>query len=172
MGRVAESRLAGWLAVGAVVAVAACAGGEDDRAGGTEEPSAKAVEGRASSAADAAGPWSAVSTGGTRVTVHVADVPLQVGPIPLVLEVHSDDPAVRPRSLDITSPSMPMHGVMRVAVEETADGRFRVTPEIPMEGDWAVYVNLDEGTDSAEFLFEVSEAGDSGGQNQGQHGTH
>jgi len=56
---------------------------------------------------------------------------------------------------DLVSPSMPMHGVTRLT-PTIRDGRVLLTLEIPMEGDWALYVNLDgAGVDAAEFLFEV-----------------
>ncbi|MDT8341354.1 MAG: hypothetical protein RQ751_07555 [Longimicrobiales bacterium] len=58
-------------------------------------------------------------------------------------------------TVDFVSPTMPMHGVARLAPTRTDSGVV-LNLDIPMEGSWAVYVNLDgTGADAAEFLFEV-----------------
>ncbi len=58
-------------------------------------------------------------------------------------------------SADLVSPSMPSHGITRYAAVPAEDGSYLVETEIPMQGDWVLYVNLDDGGDSAEFPFEV-----------------
>jgi hypothetical protein len=94
------------------------------------------------------GPWLGHTGSGTAVTLSSADAPFHAGRVTVSLEVDGAEA----RSLDLASPTMPMHGLVRVAV---ADGKAEV--EIPMEGRWAMYVNLDDvGAESAEFVFDVA----------------
>jgi len=138
---------------------------------GMEAATSTAVSGNAAEASGdasenapgASGPWMAESTGGSHVTLSVATDRLAVGPQSLEISVHSPDGAATPYSVDLVSPSMPMHGVVRYPV---ADGQVELT--IPMEGDWAVYVNLDgTGDDTAEFVLQVAPDGEGGHQHGG-----
>lgn len=98
------------------------------------------------------GPRMATSTGGSHVTLVVTPNHVVAGPMSLEISVHSSDGSAIASSVDLASPSMPMHGVVRYPV---TDGK--VDFEIPMEGDWVVYVNLDgTGNDAAEFVFQVA----------------
>jgi hypothetical protein len=54
-------------------------------------------------------------------------------------------------SVDLLSPTMPAHGIVRYPVVEGS-----VTLDLPMAGRWAIYVNLDAiGENTAEFVFDV-----------------
>jgi len=103
-------------------------------------------------------PWTVTASNGSRVTLET-DVAVVPGmPFVLAISVHDPAGASTPVSVDIVSPDMPMHGLVRIPV---TNGEARI--QIPMDGAWAIYVNLDAtGTVSAEFLFDVS-AGDAGG---------
>jgi hypothetical protein len=99
------------------------------------------------------GPWTARSTTGAEVTLSVGASPIAAGPTELTLTVagQANSPLVA-RSVDLVSSEMPLHGVARFPV---TDGVARL--QIPMEGRWALYVNLDEaGGDAAEFIFDVA----------------
>jgi len=63
----------------------------------------------------------------------------------------------KPQSVDLVSPAMPMHGIARYAVRALGTD-WIADLDIPMEGEWSVYVNFDDGTDAAEFRFVVGEA--------------
>ena len=153
---------AGLLALG----LAACTAGEANTTSDSSVAAdvAAAVSGDApANALEAFGPWMAESTGGSHVTLSVATDRLAVGPQSVEISVHSPDGAAAPYSVDLVSPSMPMHGVVRYPV---AEGQVELT--IPMEGDWAVYVNLDgTGDDTAEFVFQVAPDGEGGHQHGG-----
>lgn len=116
-----------------VVALAACSA---DDAGRAEAPAADPA------AADA---WSTRLDDGTTVRVQPQVTPVPVGRTTFLIElepVPADTPAV---TVDILSPSMPAHGIIRYAAVAAGPGRFRADAEIPMAGDWSLYVNLDEG---------------------------
>jgi len=103
-------------------------------------------------------PWTVTASNGSHVTLATEGAVFSG--MPFVLAISVDDPSGRstPVSIDIVSPEMPMHGLVRIPV---TDGEARV--QIPMDGEWAIYVNLDaDGAVSAEFLFDVS-PGDAGG---------
>jgi hypothetical protein len=154
-----------FVLLSALTLVGACSG---DYAGDTPEPDASVAEVAAAAAEAGAGrhalgdPWMTTASNGSQVTVETDDA---VAPgVPFVLKISVRDPADLARALsatsvDVVSPAMPMHGLVRIPVTE---GEARI--QIPMDGAWALYVNLDDtGAASAEFLFEVS-AGDAGGQ--------
>jgi hypothetical protein len=98
----------------------------------------------------------ACAPGGTLLRLHLP-VPLEPGPHRLRLELPV---GMNPAALtaDLVSPSMPMHGIVRVALEVEDGSAGAVVPlDIPMEGEWALYVNVDGiGADAAEFLFDVA----------------
>lgn len=152
-----------WAAMAGAIALGACAVGDAQEAEPADATATAAVTAaRAPAALEGAGPWMAASTGGAHVTLSAARAPLVEGPQRLGIEVHAALDGVRPLSVDLTSPTMPMHGVIRVPVTETEEG-WVADVHIPMGGLWAVYVNLDEGADAAEFLFEVLNADGSAG---------
>ena len=107
------------------------------------------------------GPWTVTADDGSHVTLTTsAEAALQPGAVTFSISVHSTDGKRSPRSVDLVSPSMPLHGVLR---HDVTDGKVDI--DIPMAGRWAIYVNLDEtGATTAEFQFDVP-AGDTGGHN-------
>lgn len=116
------------------------------------------------------GPWTATSLSGSLVTLAVHDLPLRPGAVALVVSVDPVGPDARPRSVDLVSPTMPIHGVVRAPIEKGTGSSYTAALSIPMEGTWAFYVSLDEvGGDAAEFVFEV--AAPAGGGHQHQHGA-
>ncbi len=111
-----------------------------------------------SSTLDLVGPWTVTASDGSHVTVTASTEALKPGPVTLDISVHSADGAARPRTIDLVSPEMPMHGLVR---HQVVDGS--VDLDIPMEGLWTIYVNLDDaGAAAAEFQFNVP-AGEAGG---------
>lgn len=108
------------------------------------------------------GPWTATATGGANVTLSSGNAPFISGSVDLEISVHVPDGHATPKSVDLISPTMPVHGIVRYGVSDGV-----ATIDIPMEGRWALYVNLDEsGSDSAEFLFDVA-PGEGGGHAHG-----
>lgn len=132
----------------------ACSGDTEHRA----DPAAEVVEEAPADGAVADGRSSAVSSGGSRVALRVEPFPVETGPVSFLVEL--PDAYEGTPTLDLVSPSMPMHGVVRYEASR-AGGFWTFETEIPMEGDWLAYVNLDAGTDAAEFAFEVA-AGEGG----------
>lgn len=134
--------------------VTGCAAEAHDRG------AARAVEGASSldEALDpgvltAPGPWTVEATGGARVTLDLEGGPA-VGPVRARIGVSGPDGPRGAHSVDLVSPTMPLHGLVRFPV---VDGVGAV--EIPMEGQWALYVNLDAaGEDHAVFVLDVEPA--------------
>lgn len=86
--------------------------------------------------------------------------PLRSGEVDVYLEI---DPAaigkVAPVKVDLASPTKPIHGITRFPTRQTGPGQYVTVVELPMEGRWNLYVNLNaDGTDAAEFEFEVMRA--------------
>ncbi len=100
---------------------------------------------------DPSRPWVAASVSGRTVRLDPNPDPPAVGIVHFMIETDG----ATPRSVDFASPAMPMHGVMRVPVE-SAGAAWSVSIDIPMAGDWALYVNFDDGDDAAEFRFSVA----------------
>ncbi|MEN8375393.1 MAG: hypothetical protein ABFS34_08090 [Gemmatimonadota bacterium] len=140
--------------------IAACADAEpppeaDGGPAGEEAPAAAA----------AGDPWAATSSGGVAVRAVPDPDPPALGAV--VFTIEADDST--PLSVDLVSPSMPMHGVIRYPLERAAN-RLVATVEIPMEGDWVLYVNFDEaGAHAAELPFQVD--GPAGGGADHAHGA-
>ena len=109
------------------------------------------------------GPWVATSDGGSRVSLHPSEFPLNVGAVSLAIQIQTDNGEPHARSIDLISPTMPAHGIVRSAVRGSAEAGYAADIDIPMEGTWAVYVNLDEvGGDAAEFIFMAGTPGEGG----------
>ncbi len=131
---------------------------------GASEPDGMAVTAYGAEAVDPMrdvladrGPWTTQSTDGTRVTLSAEPAPPSAGPVKLIVAVDAAASEARPVSVDLVSPTMPLHGVVRYDLVEGEAGIH-----VPMEGRWALHVNLDEiGTNSAEFLFDVEPSGGS-----------
>jgi hypothetical protein len=142
--------------VGLVALAAACTGSD-----AAPVPAESAV----ATGADAA--WSARSGSGVGVHVQPAMHPLHPGDMLFRITTDAAGAEREVRSVDLVSPSMPLHGVLRFPVEKGGPGLYLVGVRFPMEGHWTLYVNLDDGLDAAEFHFEVapSEAG-------GHHSHH
>jgi len=98
--------------------------------------------------------WFARSLSGTAVRVAPEPDPPVVGRLRLVLTVEG---AVQPSSVDLVSPTMPMHGVVRVPVVNGERGPV-ADIDVPMEGDWALYVNFADGTETDGIPFTVAAA--------------
>ncbi len=137
-------RRAAGTALAVVVSVAGCSDWTPDVSAdpaGTSQP--------------APATWAATSTSGIPVTVSADAGPLRPGPIELTIRL--DEPAEDglPVTLDLVSPDMPMHGVVRYPTSPEGSGHYAASLEIPMEGYWEIYVNLDYGADAAVFPVEV-----------------
>jgi hypothetical protein len=57
--------------------------------------------------------------------------------------------------VDLVAPDMPMHGITRFDAEAISADEYLVEMELPMEGRWLVYVNLDIGVNAASFEVDV-----------------
>ncbi len=101
------------------------------------------------------GRWEGESSGGTPVTVTTPNVPVRLGPLSLNIGIQSDSPEPLPVSVDLVSPEMPMHGIRRFDAEAISATEYTVNLEIPMEGRWLLYVNLDAGVNAASFELDV-----------------
>ena len=140
----------------------------DHGRGGVDGHAARgAPEATTTAVLQGSGPWTAAAADGTRVTLAAASHPLRPGRVEFTVRVDGREDAGRPYSVDLVSPTMPMHGVVRSSVRgETAE------VEIPMEGTWALYVNLDSvGSNTAEFVFVVG-PGEAPGHTHSHGGTH
>jgi hypothetical protein len=121
-------------------------------------------------AVDASDVWTATSSAGTVVRVSPDTLPLRAGNhrFEVVLE-----PAPAPQeevSIDLIAPSMLSHGVLRFPGRRLEEGRFEVRTEIPMEGEWLLYVNVGDGVEAAEFALVVTPA--ESGPMHGPGATH
>lgn len=145
------------LALGAALLLGSCALEASEREPPVESEAPRHGAPAATSGGaflEGAGPWTTTATDGSRVTLSADPAPLAAGPVALTISVHRSADGVAARSLDLVSPSMPMHGLVRYEVVGAG-----VELEIPMEGRWAMYINLDEsGTQYAEFVFDAAPA--------------
>lgn len=65
-------------------------------------------------------------------------------------------------SVDLVAPRMPTHGIVRYPLQRADDQTWVADVWIPMEGLWAVYVNLNRGSEAAPFEFHVPGEGETG----------
>ncbi|MFW6040121.1 MAG: hypothetical protein ACOC9N_03495 [Gemmatimonadota bacterium] len=117
-----------------------------------------------------AGAWATRTESGALVRLRAEETPLRPGPIRFLVELPSEAADPSSLSADLVSPTMPMHGIRRFPVERTDAGEYVAEVEIPMEGEWMLYVNLDVGTDAAGFEFTVPAADTTGAHDM--HGGH
>lgn len=101
------------------------------------------------------GKWTARAPAGGLVRVAPDNGELRVGANRLVIPVEPDMRA--PLSVDIVAPHMPMHGVVRLPAQQH-DTQWIADVDIPMAGQWTVYVNFDEGEVAAAVHFEVRDS--------------
>ncbi len=101
-------------------------------------------------------PPAVVTNGGVRISLDLPWGEIRAGDLTVIIRADGVSEDVYPRSVDVMSPTMPMHGVTRVPATEASQGTFIATTAIPMSGRWALFVNLDEGgSQTAEFHFDV-----------------
>ncbi len=95
--------------------------------------------------------WEARTASGLTVRMRTVPAPPAAGPLRVL--IHVDGPAPRaPLTVDLVSPSMPVHGVTRYALGPAGEA-WAADIEIPMDGGWSVYVNFDDGSDAVELRF-------------------
>lgn len=168
------------LALSGILACTGCgsqaAAPHDSALAGNESTAGSRVE-------DGTGLRTASSSSGARVTLALPAGPLHPGAVTFTVRVDRVGTAVRPQSVDLVSPTMPIHGIVRTPLAPSADSEYVGRLEVPMEGTWALYVNFDEvGGDAAEFVFDVEPPADSasalgradhvGHGSQVEHGGH
>lgn len=136
-----------------IVLLAACGPSAPPRSGAEDAPFAEDV----ATVPESQAPFGPVVTpSGGRVSISLPEGEIRAGDLTVTIVVDGLSAGQRPHSVDVMSPTMPMHGVLRIPVEETAPGTFVATAPIAMEGRWALFVNLDEdGAESAEFQFDA-----------------
>ncbi len=108
-------------------------------------------------------PWSVRLASGLVVRVKPEALPVREGPATFIIEL--DPPPTEPVavSIDVVSPTMPVHGITRYEARLASRGRLRAQAVIPMAGDWQLYVNLDDGETAALFSFQAVPVADSAG---------
>ena len=110
--------------------------------------------------------WVSTASGGTEVTVRPDRYPVEVGTTEFHISLDRAVPKGTPVSIDLVSLEMPAMGILRYPADAEGPLDYTARAEIRMQGDWAVYVNLGDGTDAASFEFEV-EPGMTGGHEHG-----
>ncbi len=145
------------IVVVAALASGACGSADRTRASadGDETPEAAFAAEATDAPFGEAGRWEGESSGGTPVTVTTPNVPVRLGLLSLNIAIRSDSPEPLPVSVDLFSPEMPMHGVRRFDAEAISPTEYTVKLEIPMEGRWLLYVNLDAGVNAASLELDV-----------------
>lgn len=103
----------------------------------------------------ATGPLEAHTPAGIHVTLSLDAAPAEAGPVRL--DFILDTPAPNPDdvTVDLVAPLMPAHGIVRFPTRAETDTRFVSDVEIPMEGLWEIYLNLDTGREAASFEIDV-----------------
>ena len=99
--------------------------------------------------------WVSTAPGGTEVTVRPDRYPVEVGTTEFHITLDRAVPEGTPVSIDLVSLEMPAMGILRYSAEAEGPLDYTARAEISMDGQWAVYVNLGDGTDAASFEFEV-----------------
>lgn len=124
----------------------------------------------ASRPADAA--WTGWTPKGFKVSVAPKTLPVPVGTVELEIRTDAASGTGTRLTVDLASPTMPMHGVTRFAVVRTAPGVFRSRVTIPMEGEWIFAVNVGNDLETAEVAFLVPRPPDApaGGPAHAGHG--
>lgn len=123
--------------------------------GGGSRVSASGASSATEDSAATAGEWLARAPRGGVVRVKADTGSLRPGRVELAISIDEPGADSLPVTVDLASPTMPMHGIKRFPARRVGRGRFVATVEIPMEGSWALYVNLDDGTEAAQFEFDV-----------------
>ncbi|MBI4409363.1 MAG: hypothetical protein HY561_06615 [Gemmatimonadetes bacterium] len=144
----------GSLLLAAGLALAGC-GSSESGAAAAEARAAGSVGVAPAATLPAAGSRQAVTPGGFTVRVAPDPDPPRVGRLRLVITLEPAREVAGPLSVDLASPTMPMHGIVRVPADALGAGSYVALLEIPMEGLWSVYINLDDGAEAASFQFEV-----------------
>lgn len=127
------------LAIAIVAFGTACSGSRD-------------VQAEALPATGVPGELTELTENGTEVSLLWVTGEQQIGANPIEVRIPGQTTAP---ILDLLSPEMPMHGVLRYTAELVAPGLFSATIDVPMEGTWALYVDLDGGKEVAEYAFTV-----------------
>lgn len=99
--------------------------------------------------------WTGLTPSGYTVRVRPIEAP-RVGSNTIHIGVSAGSPP--PLSVDIVAPEMPMHGVARHRIESNG-GEWSARVDIPMPGNWLLYVNFDAGGDAVEVPLTVVGSG-------------
>ncbi len=142
------------LAVGLLLAACGSPDGEEAGVDGDDDAAASAVE-VASEPFEETGRWVGETSTGTPVTVTTPNLPVRPGPLTLYIEVSNPGEEVLPVTVDLVAPEMPMHGITRFDAEASSPEEYTVEMDVPMDGRWLVYVNLDIGVNAASFEIRI-----------------
>jgi hypothetical protein len=96
---------------------------------------------------------SALTPSGDSVTVIWPAFPIVEGGHTLRLAISGAARLASSLSVDIASPEMPSHGVLRFPVTRDSSGTLSAAIDVPMVGLWALYVNAGSDANAAEFMF-------------------
>ena len=151
-----ESNMAVRIVSAVGFVLAACGSPDGTKAGvdGDEDAVASAVE-EASGPFEETGRWVGETSTGTRVTVTTPNPPVRPGPLTLHIDVDNPGAAVLPVTVDLVAPEMPMHGITRFDAVASSPEEYTVEMDVPMDGRWLVYVNLDIGVNAASFELRI-----------------
>jgi hypothetical protein len=101
------------------------------------------------------GTLTSISPSGAEITLSVHPDPPGPGPLRLDFALPRGWTPTAALSVDVVAPRMPAHGIVRYPVPASDGDRASVEVVIPMEGVWAIYLNLDHGPDAAAFEIQV-----------------
>jgi hypothetical protein len=96
---------------------------------------------------------------GVAVSLAVDPDPPRPGAVRVLVGFPGGPVSADSPSVDLVAPHMPAHGIVRVPLSLNHEGHGEANIRIPMEGLWALYVNLNRGSEAApfEFLVEADE---------------
>ena len=103
-------------------------------------------------------PWVGRSPAGVTVSVSPPAQPLHPGPAQFEITTDRALASTETVTVDLVSPSMSMHGITRFDAVRVRPRVYLVRLDIPMEGHWALYVNLGSDEDAAAVEFDVTPA--------------
>ena len=142
-GRLLAGRV---FVVGVTLGAAACGSSRDAQSALRESPRT-----------DTSGPhaWSRSTPTGATVRIRVVGGELRAGATAFALSIDPTPPPDAAIALDLASPTMPLHGVTRFIARRTAPGEYAARVDVPMEGRWALYVNIASDVDTASVAFDA-----------------
>ncbi|MGI8843569.1 MAG: hypothetical protein ACR2HZ_07715 [Gemmatimonadaceae bacterium] len=117
-------------------------------------------------------PWVGWTPGGIEVSVAPDTTPVSIGSVEFQIRIAGGSAPGSRVTVDLASPTMPMHGITRFPAARAAPGTFHSRVIIPMEGEWIVAVNVGNDLETAEVAFRVERPSDAGAESGHAHAGH